>query len=127
VIDIGTAVESLVTVSIREAMRVRGSSEADISEVFEAKWKTVYNRSLLEILDVPVGAGGAAHSMWWADAYKLRNDVVHRGTAVAAEEAERAVARSWDFFEWVGERLRAQDDLAAFGEAVRIQRPTQDA
>lgn len=46
---------------------------------------------------------------------------------VAAEEAELAVERSWDFFEWVGERLRAQEDLAALGEAVRIRRPTQDA
>lgn len=97
VIDTGTAIESLVTVSIREAMRVRGRSEDDVGELFEAKWKTVYNRSLLETLGVPVGAGGAAHSKWWADADKLRNDVVHRGMAVAAEDAERAVARSWDF------------------------------
>jgi hypothetical protein len=63
-------------------------------EVFEAKWKTVYNRSLLETLGIPVGGGGAAHSKWWAEAYKLRNNAVHRGMAVAAKEAELAVTRS---------------------------------
>jgi hypothetical protein len=110
VIDMGTAVESLVTVSIREAMRIRGRSEDAITEVFEAKWKTVYNRSLLETVGVPVGAGGAAHSKRWSDAYRVRNDIVHKGVAVGAGEARRVVDRSWDFFEWAGERLRAQED-----------------
>jgi DNA-binding transcriptional ArsR family regulator len=40
-----------------------------------------------------------------------------KGEATVGELANR-------FFEWIGERLRAQDDLATLGEAVRIRRPT---
>jgi hypothetical protein len=127
VIDMGTAVESLVGTTIKEAMRMRGSSKAEIGEVFEKQWKTVFNRVLLETLGTPIGAGGPAHSKWWAEAYKLRTKVVHAGAPVTSAQGEGAVARTRDLFEWIGERLRAQEDLAEIGEAIRFDRPAGDA
>jgi len=123
VIDMGTAVESLVSTTIKEAMRVRDHSPEQIEAVFEKQWKTIFNRVLLETLGIEIGAGSAAHSKWWAEAYKMRTAVVHAGAPVTSEKSERAVARTWSLFEWIGERLRTQDDLVPLGEAIRLQRP----
>jgi hypothetical protein len=83
----------------------------------------IYNRVLLETLGIEIGAGGAPHSKWWAEAYKLRTKVVHSGMPVTPAQAEGAVERTWALFEWIGERLRAQTDLVALGEAIRLNRP----
>jgi len=123
VIDTGTAVESLVGTTIKEAMQVRDQPPEEIDAVFENRWTTIYNRTLLETLGIPIGAGGAAHSKWWAEAYKLRTGVVHAGAPVTSEQSERAVARTWALFEWIGERLGATKDLAPLGEAIRFERP----
>jgi hypothetical protein len=119
----GTAVESLVSTTIKEAMRIRGRSTEEIEEVFETQWKNIFNRVLLERLGIEIGGGGAAHSKWWAEAYKMRTTVVHAGAPVTSEQSERAVARTWALFEWIGERLRTQEDLVPLGEAIRLERP----
>jgi hypothetical protein len=123
VIDMGTAVESLVSTVIKETMRLRGHGEDEIEKEFEKQWRTIFNRVLLETLGVEIGAGGAAHSKWWAEAYKTRTKVVHGGMPVTPEQSEKAVERSWALFEWIGERLRAQDDLVALGEAISLEHP----
>lgn len=126
VIDMGTAVESLVSTTIKEAMRVRGSPEEEIGQVFEKQWKTIFNRILLETLGIERGSGGAAHSKWWAEAYKLRTRVVHAGAPVTTAQGEGAVARTWDLFRWTGERLRAQEDLAEMGSAISFNHFADD-
>lgn len=126
IIDMGTAVEALVSTVIKEAMLLRGHSEPDVEKVFEKQWKMIFNHVLLETLGVEIGAGGAAHSKWWTEAYKTRTKVVHAGMRVTPEQSQAAVERTWALFEWIGERLRAQDDLVALGEAIRLERPEAD-
>jgi hypothetical protein len=126
VIDMGTAVESVVMRVIHDAMTIRGRSKSEIEEVLERRWRDLFNRDLLDLFEVPVGQAGPQHSKWWSKHYRTRNEVVHSGARVSQDVAMSAVLDSADLIEWISERLREQPDLAPLGEALKIKRLEPD-
>jgi hypothetical protein len=126
VIDMGTAVEALVAAVITAALGARGRTAEEIDAVLAERWRDVYNRELLKILDVPVGGGPRQHVDWWRHDYDLRVKVVHHGHRPSHSEATKAVTDSWDLADWIGERLRAQPDLVEVAEAIRVERSAQN-
>lgn len=123
VVDAGTAVESMVALVLREGMRAKGRSDSEIeAHLDETKWKTLYNRDLLEILGVPVGQGGAEHAKWWRVHYPSRNEVVHAGAVPSQDDVSAIVSDTWDLFDWIGQKARAHPDLSAFGKSITVRR-----
>lgn len=123
VIDSGTAVEALVALVIREGMRSEGRSDAEVeTHLNETQWKTIYNVELLRILKVPVGQAGPEHAKWWRVHYKRRNDAVHGGAIPGKDAASEMISDTWDLFDWIGCKVRAQPHLAAFGKSITVRR-----
>jgi hypothetical protein len=122
VIDMGTAVESVVSSVIREALVRREHSEGEIERVLERRWKDIFNRHLLEVLGVPIGQAGPHHSRWWAEHYRTRVEAVHTGARTPLNVAMNAIAETWDLIDWIGVRLRAIPELADMGEVLEIER-----
>lgn len=122
VIDMGTAVESVVSSVIREALAIREHGEEEIARVLERRWKDVFNRDLLEVLGVPMGQAGPCHSRWWAEHYRTRIEAVHTGARTPPNVAMKAVAETWDLIDWIGVRLREIPELAHMGEVLEIDR-----
>lgn len=120
-IDMGTAVEGVVLRVIRDAMTIRGRTETEIEATLDRRWKDLFNRDLLEILDVRLGQADACHSKWWSQHYRLRIDAVHGGSRIPQDLAMEAVVDSWELIDWIGNRLREQPDLAPMGEVLRIK------
>jgi hypothetical protein len=122
VIDMGTAVESVVSNVIREALAKREHSEGEIERVLERRWKDIFNRDLLEVLGVPIGQAGPHHSKWWAEHYRTRVEAVHTGARTPPNVAMTAVAETWDLIDWIGVRLRENPELAHMGDVLEIER-----
>lgn len=121
-IDMGTAIESVVLRVIRDSMAIRGHSSAEIERVAEQRWKDLFNRDLLRVLGVPIGQGSPYHSKWWAEHYRTRIEAVHTGARIPQDVAMGAVLDSWELIDWIGDRLRQQPDLAPLGEVLKLKR-----
>lgn len=121
-IDAGTAVEALVALVIREALRANGATDAEVEDALNQRWSAVYNRELLKALGIQPGNGGAEHSKWWRVHYKRRNEAVHHGATPDQDDALEMVSDTWDLFDWIGEKARAQPTLATLGKSITVVR-----
>lgn len=122
VIDAGTAVEALVALVIREALRAESVADTKIASTLNQKWPTVFNQELLKALGVSPGEGGAEHSKWWRVHYKRRNQAVHDGLTPSKDAALEMVSDTWDLFDWIGAKARARQDLATLGRSLTVKR-----
>jgi hypothetical protein len=122
VIDAGTAVEALVALAIREALRAEGVADTQIASTLNQRWPTVFNQELLKALGVSPGEGGPEHSKWWRVHYKRRNQAVHDGVTPGKEVALEMVSDTWDLFDWIGAKARAKPGLATFGKSLTVKR-----
>lgn len=121
-IDAGTAVEALVALVIGEALRAKGVTDAEVEDTLSQRWSTVYNHELLKVLGVQPGNGGVEHSKWWRIHYKRRNEAVHHGATPDQDAALEMVSDTWDLFDWIGEKTRAQPALAILGKTMTVKR-----
>jgi hypothetical protein len=121
-IDAGTAVEALVALVIREALRAEGESDTKIASTLSQRWPTVFNRELLKALGISPGEGGAEHSKWWRVHYKRRNEAVHNGATPSKDAALEMVSDTWDLFDWIGKKARAKSTLANLGKSITVKR-----
>jgi hypothetical protein len=121
-IDAGTAVEALVALVIGEALRAKGVTDAEVEDALNQRWSAVYNRELLKALGVQPGKGGPEHSKWWRVHYKRRNEAVHNGASPDQDAALEMVSDTWDLFDWIGEKARAQPTLATLGKSITVVR-----
>ena len=126
VIDVGTAVESIVATLLRRIWTDSGIGENEAeNRLARARWTELYNRVLLDALEVPAGEGGKSHSDWWSHAYQLRTEVVHRAAEVHMEAAGLAVELSWELVDWLRrctERI-GRSDLSSELRFERQYRP----
>lgn len=121
VIDMGTAVEAVVTRVLCDGMTIRGRSRTEIEEVLSHSWKQIYNQDLLDLLGVPLGQGGRCHSRWWAEHYRTRNEAVHAGARIPQNAALESISDTWELIDWIGTRLRELPDLAPMGRVMERQ------
>lgn len=120
VIDMGTAIESLVTQTVEGALRAHGTDESEVSRILGRRWRDLYNKELPGVLGVTPGQAGKAHSDRWRDGYSLRVEVVHHGAPATQPAALKAVSLAWDLIAWMGERARESPELAEMGDALRV-------
>jgi hypothetical protein len=121
-IDAGTAVESLVALVIKEALRAEGASDTDIADTLSQRWPTVFNRELLKALGISSGEGGAEHAKWWRVHYKRRNDAVHSGATPSKDAALEMVSDTWDLFDWIERKARVHASLSMPGKSITVMK-----
>jgi hypothetical protein len=97
VIGIGTAIELLVSTTIREGGRRAGWTDEEISNGAAAWLQQQVTLHLARLLDktIDVKDEESAWGRWWSTAYELRNAAVHDGRRIDpadAVEAKRATA-----------------------------------
>jgi hypothetical protein len=117
IIASGTAVELLVSTVIREASVLTGEDlerrEAVLNASFAARFKDHLGRYIRTKVDIndpddPFGA-------WWKTAYRLRNEVVHRGHKPTLDEAETALVQTGELTVHVRDALLAHPDTESLG------------
>ena len=122
VITLGTAVEVLVSTTIREAaVRLGWSVErsADASSAWLKDQVGVHLAHLLgrEItLEDPQSAWGA----WWSTTYRLRNAAVHDGRQLDADETVAAKEATARVIRELRADLAAQESLGDLASALKI-------
>ena len=123
VITLGTAVEVLVSTTIREAARRLGWP-ADKAATASAAWlKDRVTVHLAEILgreisieDHPASTWGA----WWSTAYRMRNEAVHEGRQLGGDDALAAKMATAQLMRELRADLAKQDALADLSSALKI-------
>jgi hypothetical protein len=121
-VDVGTAVEAMVAIVVAESLRQTGRRD-EIEEIVEkSRWKDLFNKVLLEALNLKPGEGPSIHSRWWSKHYKSRNRAVHQGARLSASDAFAAVDDTWSLFDWIGETMRSIDHLAGLGAHLIVKR-----
>jgi len=121
VIDMGTAVETVVIRVVGDGMTMRGRSASEIEQVLAHTWSKIYNQDLLDLLGVPIGHGARPHSRWWAEHYSARNEAVHAGDRIPQNAALESIQETWELIDWIGSRLRELPDLAPMGRVMERQ------
>lgn len=100
VVEAETAFETLVDQTITEHYRARGASDTEIDNKLQARLKNLIKDHLPRCCGQPF-EGTREHSAWESDLYRLRNDVVHDGASVNADEAQKALDAGEKALQWI--------------------------
>jgi hypothetical protein len=123
ILQLGTAMEVLVSTLIREIASRRG---IDVTNVLGPNGPGLRNL-VVDHLPRYIGASvrhddldGTGHPMgwWWTSGYGLRDRVAHDGYRAHGGDAEDAVMAARHVVRWLGERLSAQSDTADLGDRL---------
>jgi hypothetical protein len=115
-----TAVEMLASELLRQGGPLCGWSEKRTTKALEAPFRNRVEHHLADLLGetVNVEHGGSVWGAWWADAYLVRNRLVHEGTTVRADEATAAWESVRRLLAHLGSRLAAIDSLRPLREEM---------
>lgn len=100
VVEAETAFETLVDQTITQYYRAQGASDAEINNKLQAGLKNLIKDHLPRCCGRPF-VGTTEHSAWENDLYKVRNDVVHNGASVDADEARNALDAAEKALRWI--------------------------
>lgn len=92
VIDLNTAVEIFVSVTVNEGGPLVGLTSEEIAKANRPGFKRRVQVYLAKVLDeeIEVDDSTTTWGRWFADGYNRRNEAVHEGAALEWEEVERA-------------------------------------
>jgi hypothetical protein len=101
VVEAETAFETLIDQTITEYYRALGATEVEIDNKLQAGLKNLVKDHLPLCCGGRPFIGTAVHSAWENDLYKKRNDIVHNGASVAADETRKALDAAENALQWV--------------------------
>jgi hypothetical protein len=101
VVEAETAFETLVDQTITEYCRAQGAPDVEIDNKLQAGLKNLIKDHLPRCCGGRPFMGTAEHSAWENDLYRKRNDVVHNGALVDANEARKALDAAEKALQWV--------------------------
>lgn len=122
VITIGTAVEVLVSTTLREGGARLGWSADEISKASAAwlqKQVTTHLAKLLE-REIDVDDASTSWGAWWSSAFQLRNIAVHDGRHISNAEAVDAKRATAQLMRELRADLAKQEALAELSTALKI-------
>lgn len=123
VIELGTAVELLAELVVRESLRRDGASAERVGKVLQAGLTNLLRDHVVPILARQARDRDAAER-WIRDCYQLRKQVVHEGHTPTVEEIRQAFHATNDLASEIGEALRSDPRLALLGDVFPLGRPT---
>lgn len=122
VISIGTAVEVLVSTTLREGGARLGWSADEISKASAAWLQKQVTTHLAKLLDRTIDVKDASTSWgaWWSSAYQLRNEAVHGGRQISGADAVAAKNATAQLMRELQADLAKQEPLADLSSAIKI-------
>lgn len=122
VIAIGTAVEVLVSTTLREGgVRLNWSAD-EISKASAAWLQKQVTTHLAKLLGKAIDVKDSSKSWgaWWSTAYQLRNEAVHGGRQLSASDAVAAKTATARLMRELRADLGRQPALADLADAIKI-------
>lgn len=122
VISIGTAVEVLVSTTIREGGARLGWSAEDISKASAAWLQKQVTTHLARLLGKAINVEDSSTSWgaWWSSAYQLRNKAIHDGRQLGGGDAVAAKKATAQLMRELQADLAKQEALADLSSALKI-------
>lgn len=122
VIDLNTAVEILISVTLREGGPIAGLSEEELKSAESAGLKNKVKRYLARMVgeELDIANPETSWGRWFGDGYQLRNEAVHEGASLDRNAVERAFAQAGEIIAEVKDRLERQEHLRALGKQPSI-------
>jgi hypothetical protein len=127
VLDASTAVEMLVSVTIRAGSEVRGMSLEETEWLDRGGVKRKVREGLSKVLgrELDIADPGTAWGRWFSDGYMCRNRAIHEGVSLGMEDAERAITQAAEVFAEVKADLEACDALRLLGRLLELDTRTE--
>jgi hypothetical protein len=132
VIDLNTAVEVLVSVTLNEGASIAGLSPEDLRNANGAGPKNKVKKYLAKMFkeEIDITDPETPWGRWFSDGYLLRNEAFHEGVSLDRIAVERAFAQASGVVAQVKERLEANKALKSLGRKLSIDmqrhRPSSD-
>lgn len=122
IVLIGTAVEVLVSTTLREGGARLGWSADEISKASAAWLQRQVTSHLAKMLDKTINIEDASTSWgaWWSSAYRLRNEAVHDGRQISNTDAVTAKSTTAQLVRELRADLSKQKVLADLSSALKI-------
>ena len=123
VIAIGTAVEVLVSTTLREGGARVGWSADEISKASAAWLQKQVTTHLAKLLGktIDVKDSSKTWGAWWSSAYQLRNDAVHGGRQISGADAVSAPKNATSrLMRELRADLDKQPALADLSDAIKV-------
>lgn len=119
----GTAIELLVTSTIKRAWVPMGLDPTRLSGALSAPFRSQLEHQLAKVLGVEIdlAARGTPVAEWWHTGYKLRNDVMHDAKRPMPTQVSDGLRTSFELAAFVGRHLEKNE--ATHG--LRGMLPTQ--
>lgn len=126
VIDLNTAIEIMIRVTISEGAESAGLTAAEARSAEDAGARKRVSKYLAKICDleeIDVGDRGTPWGQWFADGYMLRNAAVHQGQAVDREALDRAFEQAGAVVADLKGRLegRPESEFQNLGRKLALQ------
>jgi hypothetical protein len=129
VIALGTAVETLLSTTLREGGIRVGWTPDRISQALEPwiglKRRVTQHFSSLLAEAVDVDDSSSAWGRWWKSAYWMRNMAVHEGARITLDEAVEAKAATAALVRQIRDSLAARSELEDLARALRLDLPDE--
>jgi hypothetical protein len=123
VIDLNTAVEIMIRVTVVEGAEAAGLSAQEIESAEEAGARKRVSRYLSKVCDgsLDIDDPESIWGRWFSDGYKQRNLAVHQGQAVDRDALDRAFDQAGAVVEDVKDRLEVQPALRDLGRKLALR------
>jgi hypothetical protein len=122
VIDLNTAFELTVRLTLHHGNQLLGVPEAEALEAHEANLKLKVRRYLAEMLgkEIDTRDESGPWGRWFEDGYKMRNLAVHEGATLTSEDVERAFSQVSEVFADLQRSLETVPELTRLGRDFEI-------
>jgi hypothetical protein len=126
ILDASTAVEMLVSVTIRAGSELLGMSLEETERLDRGGVKRKVREGLSKVLgsDIDIDDLDTAWGRWFSDGYMCRNRAIHEGVSLDLEAADRAITQAADVFAEVKSSLEASDRLRMLGWLLEVDTRT---
>lgn len=125
VIDLNTAMEIFVWVTLAAGGELLGAGADEIELVNQTGLKKKVRKYLAELLgkQIDIDDPSTAWGRWFSDGYMLRNQAIHEGASLDENAVARAFAQASDVFLEVKKDLEASEPLRRLGQILEFEAP----
>jgi hypothetical protein len=122
VIDLNTAVEILVGVTLYVGGSILDLPEEEVEKAFRAGVKGKVQKHLAALLgeEIDIDDPNTPWGRWFSDGYMLRNQAVHEGASLEPDAVGRAFMQAGAVFVEVKRSLEAIEPLRGLGRALEL-------
>jgi hypothetical protein len=123
VIDLNTAIEVLVSITINEGGPLVGLAQEEVNSANQAGLKKKVKKYLARVLgveEIEIAEVSSTWGQWFGDGYQLRNEAVHEGASLAREDVDRAFEQAAGVIAELKQALEEREPLQALGKQLAL-------